>query len=154
MSKIDLTNCPAAGFGRRLGAIFYDLIVLLGILFIAALPLPLIDAFTQEMVLAVFFKQAYILGVKFLYLGGFWVYGGQTVGMKAWRLRIICQNGQPLSWKRALTRYLSACLSVASCGLGFIWAVFDSKKQAWHDRLSGTYLVWRPSSDKQKLDIS
>ena len=65
MSKIDLTNCPAAGFGRRLGAIFYDLIVLLGILFIAALPLPLIDAFTQEMVLAFFFKQAFLLVVIF-----------------------------------------------------------------------------------------
>ena len=106
MNEVNLADYPAAGFGRRLGAIFYDLIVLLGILLIAGLPLPLLDSFTSDMRWAAFIKPTYLLGVIFLYLGGFWVYGGQTVGMKAWRLRIICQNGQPLSWKRALTRYL------------------------------------------------
>ena len=147
MNKINLADCPAARFGRRLGAIFYDLIVLLGILFIAGLPLPLVDAFVEDMASATFLKRAYLLGVIFLYLGGFWVNGGQTVGMKAWRLRIICQNGQPLTWKKALTRYLGGCLSVASFGLGFIWATVDRKKQSWHDKLSGTHLIWCPDAN-------
>ena len=149
MNKINLADCPAAGFGRRLGAIFYDLIVLLGIVFIAGLPLPLVDAFVEDMASATFLKRAYLLGVIFLYLGGFWVNGGQTVGMKAWRLRIICQNGQPPNWKKALTRYLAGCLSVASFGLGFIWATVDRKKQSWHDKLSGTRLIWCPDSNKK-----
>ena len=147
MNEVNLADYPAAGFGRRLGAIFYDLIVLLGILLIAGLPLPLLDSLTSDMRWAAFIKPAYLLGVIFLYLGGFWVTGGQTVGMKAWRLRIICQNGQPLSWQKALARYLSACLSVASFGLGFIWAAVDRKKQSWHDKLSGTRLIWCPDSN-------
>ena len=149
MNEVNLADYPAAGFGRRLGAIFYDLIVLLGILLIAGLPLPLLDSFTSDMRWAAFIKPTYLLGVIFLYLGGFWVTGGQTVGMKAWRLRIICQNGQPLSWQKALARYLSACLSVASFGLGFIWAAVDRKKQSWHDKLSGTHLIWCPDSNTQ-----
>ena len=147
MNEVNLADYPAAGFGRRLGAIFYDLIVLLGILLIAGLPLPLLDSLTSDMRWAAFIKPAYLLGVIFLYLGGFWVTGGQTVGMKAWRLRIICQNGQPLSWQKALARYLSACLSVASFGLGFIWAAVDRKKQSWHDKLSGTHLIWCPDAN-------
>ncbi|MHC8597061.1 RDD family protein [Arenicellales bacterium IMCC55707] len=149
MNEVNLADYPAAGFGRRLGAIFYDLIVLLGILLIAGLPLPLLDSFTSDMRWAAFIKPIYLLTVIFLYLGGFWVTGGQTVGMKAWRLRIICQNGQPLNWLKALTRYLSACLSVASFGLGFIWATVDRKKQSWHDKLSGTHLIWCPDANTQ-----
>ena len=147
MNEVNLADYPAAGFGRRLGAIFYDLIVLLGILLIAGLPLPLLDSFTSDMLWAAFIKPTYLLGVIFLYLAGFWVTGGQTVGMKAWRLRIICQNGQPLNWQKALTRYLGACLSVASFGLGFIWATVDRKKQSWHDKLSGTHLIWCPDAN-------
>lgn len=147
MNEVNLADYPAAGFGRRLGAIFYDLIVLLGILLIAGLPLPLLDSFTSDMRWAAFIKPTYLLGVIFLYLGGFWVTGGQTVGMKAWRLRIICQNGQPLNWQKALARYLSACVSVASFGLGFIWATVDRKKQSWHDKLSGTHLIWCPDAN-------
>jgi uncharacterized RDD family membrane protein YckC len=147
VNEVNLADYPAAGFGRRLGAIFYDLIVLLGILLIAGLPLPLLDSFTSDMLWAAFIKPTYLLGVIFLYLGGFWVTGGQTVGMKAWRLRIICQNGQPLNWQKALTRYLGACLSVASFGLGFIWATVDRKKQSWHDKLSGTHLIWCPDAN-------
>ena len=147
MNEVNLADYPAAGFGRRLGAIFYDLIVLLGILLIAGLPLPLLDSFTSDMLWAAFIKPTYLLGVIFLYLAGFWVTGGQTVGMKAWRLRIICQNGQPLNWQKALTRYLGACLSVASFGLGFIWATVDRKKQSWHYKLSGTHLIWCPDAN-------
>ena len=147
MNEVNLADYPAAGFGRRLGAIFYDLIVLLGIIYIAFIPWLLVDAFMEDMISLTFLKRAYLLGVIFLYLGGFWVTGGQTVGMKAWRLRIICQNGQPLNWQKALTRYLSACLSVASFGLGFIWATVDRKKQSWHDKLSGTHLIWCPDAN-------
>ena len=147
MNEVNLADYPAAGFGRRLGAIFYDLIVLLGIIYIAFIPWLLVDAFMEDMISLTFLKLAYLLGVIFLYLGGFWVTGGQTVGMKAWRLRIICQNGQPLNWQKALTRYLSACLSVASFGLGFIWATVDRKKQSWHDKLSGTHLIWCPDAN-------
>ncbi|MBL6917698.1 MAG: RDD family protein [Gammaproteobacteria bacterium] len=147
MNEVNLADYPAAGFGRRLGAIFYDLIVLLGIIYIAWIPWLLVDAFVEDMTSLNFLKSAYLLGVIFLYLGGFWVTGGQTVGMKAWRLRIICQNGQPLNWQKALTRYLSACLSVASFGLGFIWATVDRKKQSWHDKLSGTHLIWCPDAN-------
>ncbi len=71
----------------------------------------------------------------------FWMRGGQTLGMRAWRLRVVRYNGQELSFKDAILRYLSAIVSLLAFGLGFLWILVDRDGLAWHDRLSKTRLV-------------
>jgi uncharacterized RDD family membrane protein YckC len=71
----------------------------------------------------------------------FWIRGGQTLGMRAWRLRVVRSDGRGLSFKHALLRYLAAILSWAVFGLGFLWVLVDKEGLAWHDRISKTRLV-------------
>lgn len=134
------------GLPRRIGAILYDILILLGIVFAAALPLPLLDGLVGEQSWALFVKRFYLLLVIFIYFGGFWSHGGQTVGMKAWRIQVTSADGSSVTWSRALIRFLSGLLSVASLGMGFLWALTNRERAAWHDRLSSTHLSRLPST--------
>ena len=130
-----------SGFGRRFGALFYDLFVLLGIVFIAALPLPWFDQITGGTVLGLWIKRLSLLGVCFAYFGGFWVKGGQTLGMRAWQLRVIRNSGRALGWGDALKRFTGLCLAVITLGLGFFWMPADTRHSNW-DKLCGTRVIW------------
>ncbi len=66
---------------RVLGAIIYDLIIVFAIIFIAAQWFPLIPESSQHNPAITLFKQAYILGISFLYFAYSWRRGGQTIGM-------------------------------------------------------------------------
>ena len=77
-------------------------------MFIVALPLPWFDQITGEGPLGLWIKRVYLLSVCFGYFGGFWVHGGQTLGMKAWRIKVIRLDGSRLGWIAALKRF-SGC---------------------------------------------
>ena len=70
---------------------------------------------------------------------------GQTLGMLAWRGKVVREDGGPVSWTQALIRYLAAYVSWLPLGLGFWWSIWDPGKKTWHDRLSGTRLIGAPS---------
>jgi uncharacterized RDD family membrane protein YckC len=85
-----------------------------------------------------------LLLAAFLFFGWFWTRGGQTLGMRAWRLKVVDEQGRSLTWLLALRRFAAAAFSWTALGAGFWWAIFDREKRAWHDRLSGTHLVVLP----------
>ncbi len=143
MSGAPGISYPDAGLGRRLGALLYDIFVLLGILFIAALPLPWFDQITEGTWLGLWIKRIYLLTVCFAYFGGFWVNGGQTLGMKAWHIKVIKLSEHSLGWSHALKRFIGLCLSTVTLGLGFFWMPGDSKHSNW-DRLCRTRVIWCP----------
>ncbi|MFO3704921.1 RDD family protein [Xanthomonas codiaei] len=66
-----------------------------------------------------------------------WRRGGQTLGMRPWRLRL--REPRP-SWRQAWTRYAVGTLSLVLAGAGFWWAWVDRDRLTWHDRASGTGL--------------
>lgn len=71
----------------------------------------------------------------------FWLKVGQTVAMKAWRLRLITTSGEPLTLARCVARCALGCLSLAAFGLGYFWQLLDRDKIALHDRLTGTIVI-------------
>lgn len=71
----------------------------------------------------------------------FWTHGGQTLGMKTWKLLLLTEDGTTISMKQATKRYFGALLSWSLFGLGFLWSLFDDKKRCWHDFFSDSYLV-------------
>ncbi|MFT4196707.1 MAG: RDD family protein [Pseudoxanthomonas sp.] len=73
-----------------------------------------------------------------------WRRGGQTLGMRPWRLTVTDAQGAPPGWKAAWRRYAVGSLSLLCAGLGFWWAWFDRDRRTWHDRASGTRLLRRP----------
>ena len=89
--------------------------------------------------------RAYLLMVSFLFFGWCWTHGGQTLGMRAWKIRLVNFDGKTVSWSQALTRFCLALLSWLPFGLGFIWSLFEPQRMAWHDRYSKSRLiVWKP----------
>lgn len=84
---------------------------------------------------------AYLMSAAFAYFGWFWVHGGQTLGMRSWRLRVVAADGGRVSWGQALVRFLGACISWLALGAGFLWALVDADRCTWHDHLSGTVII-------------
>ncbi|MBU0499115.1 MAG: RDD family protein [Gammaproteobacteria bacterium] len=140
----DASRAPAPGLLRRLAAIFYDLLLLLAMLFVAS-GLALLINGGQPIQSGNPFYTLYMLLVTFLFYAWFWVHGGQTLGMRAWRIRVLRDDGQPLTWGDATRRFLFAVLSLIPFGLGFLWSLFDKEGRAWHDRLSRTRLILVPA---------
>lgn len=135
-------SAPAScGLARRLVAAFYDGIVVIAVLFFAALPVVLLHGSAVE---GSFLFDIYLLGVAFAFYGGFWTHGGQTIGMRAWGVRVVRADGGPVRWTEAGLRFTAAILSWVALGAGFWWCLLDRERLAWHDRLSGTRLVRTP----------
>lgn len=84
---------------------------------------------------------AYLLAIWFFYLAWCWHRGGMTVGMRAWRVRIVDDKGNRPGWRKSAIRFLASLFSAAAAGIGFLWALADSRKRTWHDILSRTRLV-------------
>ena len=86
-------------------------------------------------------RFSWYLLVSYIYFVGFWLKGGQTPGMKAWKIRLVnMQDGAP-STKQATLRFFSAILSWALAGTGFLWMIVDRNHLSLHDHLSGSRLV-------------
>ena len=133
---------------RILGAIFYDTLIVFAIIFVAAQWFPLVPVQYQSMPAMIIFKQIYVLGIAFLYFGYSWRRGGQTIGMKSWRLRL--QSSEPgkadISWRQCLVRYSVSIFSWLLAGLGFLWTLFSPQHRSWHDLASNTHLIVLPKT--------
>lgn len=97
---------PPAALWRRLAAIVYDALVLAAvILFATALVSPFVD--TETSTPANPLLGIYLCGVAFVFIGWFWTHGGQTLGMRAWRLQLVTTDGDAVRWRHALLRLVS-----------------------------------------------
>jgi len=135
------------GFFRHIAIIAYDALLLLALLFLAtALVLPFNngEAFSSSQ----FFFPIYILLVSFIYYGWFWTHGGQTLGMKTWKIKIQTLDKQPVTWALAFKRFILALFSWGVGGLGFLWKFVDKRRFTWHDHLSKTSLFFEQDSPK------
>lgn len=145
MNNIDSepTPLPASGLFRRLMAIFYDLFLLTAILFLATAIVNATnhgEAIDQSR-LYTFFLQLFLSALIILYFGWFWIHGGQTLGMKTWKIKLIANNSQTINWQQVIIREITASISWLFLGLGFAWSIFDKQKRCWHDITSKTRLI-------------
>ena len=127
------------GLARRFAAIIYDALLLFAVVFAASIPVMVPFNITYDHPLY-FLYVFYIYGVGFLYFGGFWTHGGQTLAMKTWKIKVTDLEHNQISWKQAFIRYLVALVSWLVFGLGFLWALFSRDKKTWHDLASRTVL--------------
>lgn len=139
------TPTPAfpASLWLRLLAGIYDLLPLLGLWLAAAATAVLVTggALDTHTLTGKLLVQALVLGVTALYFVISWTRGGQTIGMRAWRLRVVRADGGPLDLARALLRFPVALLSLLLLGAGFWWSLLDQQQRTWHDRAAGTIVV-------------
>ena len=132
-----------AGLLRRIAAAFYDALLLLAILFLAAaLVMPLTAGEAVQPGNPLF--TTYLFLVSFVFYAWFWTHGGQTLGMRAWRLRVQRRDGSPLTWSHALLRFMVGIPTWLLAGAGMLWMLVDKDRMSWHDRYSMTVVVFLP----------
>ncbi|KQC14550.1 MAG: hypothetical protein APR56_03520 [Methanosaeta sp. SDB] len=67
---------------------------------------------------------------------------GQTPGMKAMKIKLIGTDGTyPIGYGKGFLRWIGMIISAAVILLGYVWILIDKKKQGWHDKIAGTYVV-------------
>jgi len=138
----------APGFWRRSVAQVYDLLLLIAVLFLAtALLLP----FTAGMAVSdhqLIIYRLYLVIISFLFYGWFWTHGGQTLGLRAWKLTVLTKDKKTLNWTQALVRFATAGVAWGFFGLGFLWILIDKNRLGWHDHLSKTAVFFDASAKK------
>lgn len=153
---------------KRLLAALYDSFLILATLFLAtALTLP----FTKGEVSAGnnIYMSLYLFTIIYIFYGWFWTHGGQTLGMRVWKQRLVQLDGSTVRWKQVFIRiitglpawclfligsfvwmlpdkiHLADSISIIPGWLfavtGFIWVLMDNKSNNWRDKLSGTHVI-------------
>jgi uncharacterized RDD family membrane protein YckC len=151
-----LAVARAPGLFRRLATMIYDLLLLFGVIVMAAaLYFGIFQWITGGEVIdgaAMLLFQAYLIAVILGYYVYFWTGGRQTLGMRAWRTQLVGSDAGPLAVTDALRRLLFAALTVAPAGAGLLWVLLDRDGLAWYDRLSETrpVLTAKPQGDSGK----
>jgi uncharacterized RDD family membrane protein YckC len=79
--------------------------------------------------------------VQILYFIYFWSRGG-TIGQRILHLRVVdATTGGNITMGKAFLRYLGIVISAMPCYLGLLWAIWDPRKQGWHDKIAGTVVT-------------
>lgn len=133
------TKTPAPRI-KRFAALVYDSFLVTAILFLAtfiALQFNHGESYGKH---HIGFTMFLIFSAG-LYIVWCWAKGGQTLGMKAWRLRMISTDNKQMTLTHAIVRYLWGVVGFWLAGVGFLWCLFDRQKQSLQDRIAGTSFI-------------
>jgi uncharacterized RDD family membrane protein YckC len=136
---------------RRFAAMLYDsllVVALVAVINAAALAVVVqVSAGAQQVLNPHLVRALSTLGIAGFFCL-FWLKSGQTLGMQAWRIKLVGFDGQPPSFPQAVLRCIGAVFSFVCLGLGYWWCLVDRKKRYWHDYLSRTELILLPKRVK------
>jgi uncharacterized RDD family membrane protein YckC len=135
----------SAGFLRRAAALIYDAFLLVGLLMVftgGALFLTKGHAILAETAGSwVYLYRAGLVAVVASYYIVNWLRSGQTLGMRAWRIRAVSPTGTAMDLGAAMLRAGFGFLAWAPAALGVLWMYLDPGHLALHDRISRTRVV-------------
>ncbi|MDK2779300.1 MAG: RDD family protein [Pseudomonadota bacterium] len=144
-------NYPTAPLTRRLAALAYDGLILVALyIILGGLLVTLISKLAEggddmlRLSPATAASLFYI--ICFLYYSHSWRRGGQTVGMKSWRIKVISEYKPEVTLSQCMLRSAIGFFSILAAGLGFLWMLFDKKQQTWHDKASMTRVIYLPKN--------
>jgi uncharacterized RDD family membrane protein YckC len=137
-----VVGSPKAGWWVRFFAYFVDsLIIGIPAGIIIGILIAVVGKDATGVILILY--ALYIIAVV-AYFVYFWTQrDGQTIMNKALGIKVVKTDGSPITVGTAIVRYVGYILDSIIFGLpiGFIWAAFDPNKQAWHDKIAGTYVI-------------
>ncbi len=152
------THMTYAGFWRRFAAYFIDGIVV-GIImkiFTSLMMIPMSHYFSsirmvenpQELGLIVpslmmVFGTSMLVGASLqaLYFIFMWGYKGATLGKMAMGIKIVGAEKSDISYGTAFLRYIGTIISSIPFCLGYLWMLWDGRKQTWHDMIASTCVI-------------
>lgn len=140
-----------AGFFRILGAIIYDLIILLFGIFmlVGFIVLPIYNGITgrESIDSDQMFLTTILLVTAFAYYGISWRRAGQTIGMKTWKIYLVDSQKGTLTgpgWPAISIRFVTSGLSALFFFAGFLLILVRPDKRSAHDLISKSHLVHIP----------
>jgi uncharacterized RDD family membrane protein YckC len=80
-----------------------------------------------------------VAGIVFLYRALWCLGNGDSLGMRLAGLRLVNFDGRAPDREQRTLRLGASILSVASAGLGLVWALVDEESLTWHDHISKTF---------------
>lgn len=123
-----------------IAAFIYDAVILSALsMILSAIFLTMLgEGFYQQSWSRGLFQFSWI-SLIWSYYGFSWLHGGQTIGMKAWRLRLYRRNGLPMTAMDVFTRLSAATLNAFLLNLGWL-GYLGKQNQSLTDRLSASYI--------------
>src|SRR5262249_52168620 len=122
-----------ASFFRRFAALIYDSFIVFSFLLLLTTFALLANQGRSLHSLKLYFLL-YLMFFTGLFLSWFWSRKGQTLGMLAWKLKVVDTAYNDLSWGHAFLRYWISLLTLSCGGIGLLWCLVDKDKQSLHDR--------------------
>jgi uncharacterized RDD family membrane protein YckC len=160
-----MSEFPRAGLMRRLASLMYDGLVVIAFAMLTTVAYLLIiqgfislgmislgdhedvSALIQSTPLLYGLRSVLLVLVSMFFFSYFWTKSGQTIGMRAWRLKVQTPDGKLLSWPKAMAR-----CSFALFGLGNLFVLFDFKqKRALQDMLCGTEVLLLSKEENKRV---
>jgi len=136
------SDLPVAGFRFRAMAAMFDLgfVFALAGLCLLTIRLCLHTLPTSPVLLGCYGAGALLIaaGYKLLYCYA----GVATLGQQGARLHIVSFDGQAPTRQQRMIRMASGWVSLASAGMGILWALVDQERLSWHDHISQTFLTY------------
>lgn len=163
-APITTHDLPSASVVKRLLALGYDVFILVALsmaysalatLFMK-LALHISAGDYQPMQRGPWFLVGWLLTLVGFYWF-FWYRGGQTIGMKTWRLKLVSRAQRTADEEQypkvthiqCLIRVATGPISLAALGLGYFWQWLDKDQLTFHDRLSNTKVIQLPKPEKK-----
>ncbi len=87
--------------------------------------------------------------IVIIYFVFFWTLIGYTPGKALLGLKVVKKDGKKLSFFRSLLRFFAYWVSAIPIFLGFLWILWDSKRQGWHDKIAGTQVIYIPRKPRK-----
>jgi uncharacterized RDD family membrane protein YckC len=99
-------------------------------------------------------STAVLFVVVIAYFICFWRWRGQTLGKMIMRLRIVRFDGAGIGWGGAVMRFLGYIISILLFLAGFLWVIWDSRRQGFHDKIADTFVITVPRKQSATDGVS
>ena len=132
---------------RRVAAMLYDGLLVLALLFLATLPFVALRGGEPVEANENLLYRLVLCLIVYGFFVGFWTRSGRTLGMQSWRLQLEAMDGGEIDIRTGTVRFFAALVSWVPAGLGYLWSLWDKDRLTWHDRISGTRIVYHPKED-------
>lgn len=88
---------------RRITSLLYDTVLIIALVIIMYIPLLSFDI--EGNIVLKITAQIYVYLIVQYFFVWFWVNGNGTLGMKSWKIKILDNNGNKISYKKAIIRF-------------------------------------------------
>jgi uncharacterized RDD family membrane protein YckC len=133
-----MSNHHKSQLWKHLAALLYDIFPILAIWLVTSLFLLVVRG-GSEIEPGTPWLTALLVAEVWLYFTYSWKMGGQTLGMRAWKIQI--SDFQELSWAQVSLRFITGVISTLLLGLGLWTRMWSAQQQSWMDLVCGKPVI-------------